>query len=97
MAAAGLALLIIAHLADYTTFLVMVHRHGTGAELNPIVTSLISEWGLSLLTVAKFSTVLLLASVVIIVGRTRPRMAAGVLTIGILVGGLGALSNLATI
>ncbi len=96
MSALGIGLLIIAHLADYTTFLVMVARHGLGAEMNPLVATLASDYGLALLTVAKFATVLLVATVFLVVGRTRPRLAAAVLVFGVLVGGLGALSNIAT-
>jgi len=97
MTAAGLGLLIIAHIADYTTFVVMVALHGLNAELNPLVATIAEDWGLALLTVAKFSTVLLVAATFLIVGRTRPRIAATVLAFGIFIGGLGAFSNIATI
>ena len=97
MAAAGIGLLIIAHIADYTTFVVMVARRGLGAELNPLVATIFEDWGLPLLTVAKFATVLLVAAVFLIVGRERPRMAGGVLAFGVFIGALGAFSNLATI
>ena len=96
MAAAGIALLIIAHIADYATFLVMVARHGLGAELNPLVTTLFEDWGLELLTLAKFATVLLVAAVFLVIGRERPRLAGTVLAFGVLVGFLGAFSNIAT-
>ena len=96
MAAAGIALLIIAHIADYATFLAMVARHGLGAELNPLVTTLAEDWGLELLTLAKFATVLLVATVFLIVGRERPRLAGSVLSFGVLVGFVGAFSNIAT-
>ena len=97
MAAAGIGLLIIAHIADYSTFLVMVTTRGLGAELNPIVTTLFEAWGLPLLTVAKFATVLFVAATFLIVGRTRPKVAALVLSFGVFIGGLGAFSNIATI
>lgn len=97
MSAAGIALLIIAHIADYATFLVMVTTRGLGSELNPVVATIFEDWGLALLTVAKFATVLLVAAVFLIVGRERPRIAAGVLAFGVFIGALGALSNLATI
>ncbi|MGD8487229.1 MAG: hypothetical protein PVH07_11380 [Chloroflexota bacterium] len=97
MSAAGIGLLIIAHIADYTTFVFMVARHGLGAEANPLVAMLAEEWGLALLTVAKFATVLFVAATFLIVGRTRPRLAAGVLAFGIFIGSLGAVSNVATI
>ena len=97
MSAFGIATLIVAHLADYTTFLVMVMRHGLGTELNPIVVTIAADHGLALLTLAKAAAVLLVASVFIVVGRTRPRMAAAVLGIGVIIGGVGAFSNIATL
>ena len=97
MSAIGIGLLIIAHAADYATFVVMVARHGLTTELNPIVVSIANEYGLALLTVAKFATVLLVAATFLVVGRTRPRVAAAVLAVGVFVGAIGALSNIATI
>jgi hypothetical protein len=96
MAAAALGLLIIAHIADYTTFVVMVSRHGLATELNPLVVTIFEDWGLALLTVAKFATVLLVAATFLIVGRTRPKLAAAVLAFGVVIGGIGAVSNIAT-
>ena len=97
MSAFGIGLLIFAHIADYTTFVVMVARHGLGSELNPIVAMLAEDWGLALLTVAKFATVLFVAATFLIVGRTRPKLGSTVLAFGIFIGGLGAYSNLITI
>jgi hypothetical protein len=97
MTAAAIGLLILAHVADYTTFMVMVTQRGLGVELNPLVATLFDDWGVPLLTVAKFATVLLVAAVFLIVGRERPRIAAGVLAFGVFIGALGTLSNLATI
>jgi hypothetical protein len=97
MSAIGIALLILAHAADYVTFLVMVGRHGIGTELNPLVVKLAVDHGVLILTLAKTSAVLLVASTFLVVGRTRPRLAGSVLVLGVVLGGLGALSNLATI
>ena len=97
MSAVGIGLLIIAHVADYTTFVVMVARNGLGSELNPLVVTLAQDYGLALLTVAKFATVLLVAAVFLVVGRTRPRVAGAVLAFGVIVGGLGAFSNIISI
>lgn len=97
MSAAGIALLILAHAADYVTFVLMVLLHGLDAELNPVVVTLIESGGLTILTLAKVATVLLVASTFLVVGRTRPRLAASVLIIGIVIGGFGAYSNLLTI
>ena len=96
MTAAGIGLLIIAHIADYTTFVVMIARRGLAAELNPLVATIFADWGLALLTVAKFATVLLVAAVFLIVGRTRPKMATAVLAFGVFIGSVGAASNIAT-
>ncbi len=97
MSAAGLGLLIFVHVADYMTFVVMIARQGLGTELNPLVATITEDFGLMLLTIGKFSTVLLVAATFLIVGRTRPRMAVGVLVFGIFIGALGAFSNVATI
>jgi hypothetical protein len=96
MTALAIGLLITAHFADYITFMVMVARRGLGTELNPVVVTIAQDWGLPLLTVAKFSTVLLVASVFLVVGRTRPRVAGTVLSFGVFIGALGAYSNLIT-
>ena len=97
MSAFGIGLLIVAHVADYTTFVVMVAKHGLDSELNPLVAKIAEEYGLALLTMAKFATVLLVASVFLIVVRSRPRVATVVLSFGVLVGAMGAFSNIATI
>ena len=97
MTAAAIGLLILAHVADYATFLVMVARDGLGAELNPIVATIHDDWGLALLTVAKFATVLLVAAVFLLVGKERPRVAGAVLAFGVFIGALGAFSNVLTI
>ncbi len=81
MSAVGIGLLIIAHIADYTTFVVMVAAHGLDKELNPLVVRLHAEYGLALLTVAKFATVLLVAAVFLDPGPHSPsrgRRSAGV-------------------
>ncbi len=97
MPATAIGLLLLAHVADYTTFMVMVTQRGLGAELNPLVATIFEDWGLELLTVAKFATVLLVAAVFLVVGRERPRIATGVLAFGVFIGALGAASNLATL
>jgi hypothetical protein len=97
MSAIGMGLLIAAHAADYFTFIAMIARHGLSTEANPIVISIAEEHGLLLLTLAKTSAVLLVAATFLLLLRTRPRVAGGVLVIGIVGGGVGALSNLATL
>lgn len=97
MPAFGIGLLIMAHAADYATFIVMVARHGITSEFNPIVAKIAEEHGLALLTVVKFTAVLLVATTFMVIFRTRPKVASSVLVIGIFVGGLGAYSNIITI
>ena len=97
MTAVAIGVLIVAHVADYATFLVMVARDGLGAEANPIVATIFADWGLALLTVAKFATVLLVAAVFLLVGKERPRVAGAVLAFGVFIGALGAFSNVLTI
>jgi hypothetical protein len=97
MAQLGIRLLILTQLADYMTFVIMASRHGLRAEANPIVTMLAEDHGLLILTVAKVAAVVLVASTFLVVGRSRPRLAAAVLAFGVISGGIGAYSNLATI
>ena len=93
----AIGVLILAHVADYATFLVMVAKDGLGSEANPVVVTIFDEWGLALLTVAKFATVLLVAAVFLISVKDRPRLASGVLAFGVFIGALGAFSNILTI
>jgi hypothetical protein len=97
MVTLGLPLLVATQLADYLTFIVMVSRHGITAELNPIVARLAEDHGLLMLTAAKLAAVVLVGATVLVVGRTRPRLAATVLAVGVISGGIGAFSNVATI
>jgi hypothetical protein len=97
MSAIGIALLIFAHAADYVTFLAMVMRHGLSAEYNPLVVTLAREHGILLLTLAKVSAVLLVASTFLVVARTRPKLAGSVLVIGVVLGSVGALSNIGSL
>jgi len=97
MSAIGIGLLIVAHVADYATFVVMVARRGLDAEMNPLVARIAEEYGLALLTMAKFTTVLLVAAVFLVLVRTRPRVATAVLSFGVFVGAVGALSNIVSI
>jgi hypothetical protein len=97
MAALGIVVLILAHAMDYATFVVMVLRHGLGSEMNPIVAMLAADFGMELLTAAKVASVLLVAATFLVLTRSRPFLARAVLVVGILVGGLGAYSNIITL
>lgn len=93
----ALALLAVSQLFDYVSFMVMVERHGLGAELNPIVVTLHQSVGLVGLTVVKAAAVVFLASTATLLMPRRPRIAYGVLVIGILLGIAGGISNVLTL
>jgi hypothetical protein len=95
--AIALAVLALAHLFDYASFLVMVGRHGLAAEANPIVVHLAEELGLPGLTLAKIATVAFAALLMTLIAPRRRRVAMGVLMFGIGAGLLGGFSNIATL
>jgi hypothetical protein len=92
----AIGLLVAAHIFDYVTFLEMTARHGLAAEYNPIVVMLSEQLGLPGLTLAKAASVVLLASVFMVIRPHRPRWAIGVIVIGILAGLVGGVSNIAS-
>lgn len=95
--AVGLGILALAHLFDYTSFLVMVNRHGLDAELNPVVVLLAQGAGLPGLTLAKVLTVALAAILMLLIRPHRRRLAMGLLAFGIAAGMVGGISNVMTI
>ena len=98
MPGTAFVLLALAHLFDFSTFLVMTSRHGLSAELNPIVVFMATEFGLPGLTIAKLSSVVFLAVVAVILYRSRRnRTATALLMIGVLAGIVGGFSNIASI
>jgi hypothetical protein len=92
-----IAALALAHLFDYTSFLLMVSRHGLGAELNPVVVHIAQEAGLAGLTAAKILTVAFAAMLMVAIARHRPVLALALLLFGIGAGLVGGLSNVATL
>jgi hypothetical protein len=94
-----LATLLVAQLFDFGTFTVMVARHGSMTELNPLVAQGLLAYGLPLLAVAKAALVVLLGSIVVILGRSGPHRPlatrlATVLALLAVAGGLvGGVSN----
>ena len=87
--------LITAQAADFLTFVPMVERHGIGAEMNPIAVYLYSH-GLPVLAFFKLATTLYAALVYVVVVPTHPRLGRLVIGFGILLGSIGALSNVLT-
>ena len=96
MRIAALALLATAQLFDYVSFMVMIERHGLGAELNPIVVAIADSVGLLGLTVVKGAAVVFLASTALLLLPRRPNVAFGVLGVGIVLGVVGGVSNVMT-
>jgi hypothetical protein len=96
---ARLATMLTAQLFDFGTFTVMIARRGALAELNPLVAHGFDNYGLPLLAVAKAALVLLLASIVVILGRPAPgrrsgtRLATTVALLAVAAGLIGGFSN----
>ena len=95
--AAAVAALALAHLFDYASFLMMVARHGLGAEANPIVVQLALESGLPGLTLAKIVTVTFAALVLVVIATRKPRLALALMAFGVAAGLVGGFSNLASL
>jgi hypothetical protein len=92
----ALAALAVAHLFDYTSFLVLVGRHGLAAEANPIVVSIAQQAGLLGLTIAKLGTVTFAALLVILIAPRRHGLAVALLVFGVCAGMIGGFSNVAS-
>ncbi len=91
------AALALAQLFDFVSFLVMVGRHGFGAELNPLVVAVGTAFDLRGLAILKLAMLAYVALTVAVLASRRPRVARFVLTAGIAAGAIGGLSNVATI
>jgi hypothetical protein len=77
----GLMTMVAAQLFDLSTFLAMIHRHGSAVESNPLVSGALSNDGLV---------------TVVLVRTDRPsqaRIAAVVIGVSILAGLIGGGSN----
>ena len=94
MVAAVLAM-SAAQLFDLATFVNMVHRLGPAAELNPLVGALYAVYGYPMVAIVKIVLLALVTAVatILIARSTRPRLAAGVVALGIVIGLVGGLSN----
>lgn len=93
----ALGLLALAQLFDYVSFMVMIERHGLAAELNPIVVALANNVGLFGLTLVKAGAVVFLAFAVLLLMPRRRHVAVAVLTVGVVLGVVGGVSNVMTI
>lgn len=93
---------VAAQWLDLSTFVAMVDRRGPGAEANPFVARLLTEYGIWLVTLGKAALVLLIVStIVILAGDARstryPKLAWVIVVVAVGAGMLGGLSNVATI
>jgi len=94
----GITVLALAHFLDYATFLILLSRHQMdAAEANPIVRNIAHQTGLPGLTLAKLMTVVLAASLTIVIWPRYPKLAAVLLTFGVIAGLFGALTNIASL
>ena len=89
--------LTIAQLFDLGTFIRMIERHGTAAEVNPFVHFLLTDFGLPFVAVAKIAALALVVAVIgVLAGRAaggHPRLVATVFSVAIVAGLIGGLSN----
>ena len=93
----ALGMLAVAQLFDYVSFMIMIERHGLAAELNPIVVALADNVGLIGLTLVKAGAVIFLAFAVLLLMPRRRHVATAVLTVGVILGVVGGVSNVMTI
>jgi sugar phosphate permease len=93
----ALGVLALAHVFDWASFLVMIARHGLGAEANPIVVTLFEEAGVPGVTLAKLATVAFAGLLAVLLAPKRRRMAMVLLTFGVVAGLVGGFSNIATL
>jgi hypothetical protein len=96
MFAVAIVALVAAQAFDFVSFLFMTARHGLQAEFNPLVVALAENFGLPGLTVAKVGSVLLVGSAFTLLAPRRRKIATAVILLGIGVGVLGGLSNVAS-
>ena len=86
-----------AQLFDLGTFVTMVGRVGPAAEANPLVGLLFGMYGFPMVAIAKVAMLSLVTAIGAILVARRPKLAAGLIAIAIVVGLLGGLSNSAAI
>ena len=84
-----------AQLFDLATFVTMVDKLGPASELNPIVSALYALYGFPMVAIVKVVLLALVTAIstILIAASARPRLARGIVALGILVGLVGGLSN----
>jgi ABC-type sugar transport system permease subunit len=96
-----LATLSLAQAFDLATFSVMVARHGTAAEANPIVSDLFSSFGMPAVVLVKVALVILVGALSVSAasrGRGVWSVIGGLpLALAVAAGLIGGITNAATI
>ena len=96
----AIATLTLAQLLDLGTFLAMVRRVGLGGEANPIVSSLVADYGLPIAAIAKVALLAFVIAVsVVLTSRSRRferAIGVAVIAFAILAGVVGGGSNVLT-
>ena len=84
-----------AQLLDLASFMTMVRQLGPAAELNPLVSALFDLYGYPMVAIVKVVLLALVSAIatIVLVRTARPRLAAALVGLGILIGLAGGLSN----
>lgn len=94
---AGVLTMSAAQLLDLATFVNMIRQLGPAAELNPLVGALYALYGYPMVAIVKILLLAVVTAIVTILfarsSQSRPRLAAGLVGLGILIGLVGGLSN----
>ena len=88
----------VAQMLDLGTFVRMVAMHGSAAEANPLVASLLGHFGVLFVAVTKIAALAVVVAVIaVLAGRGEQprhrRLVAAVVAIAVGAGVLGGLSN----
>jgi hypothetical protein len=100
---AAVITLTVAQLLDLGTFVRMVGRHGIDIEANPLVSHLVSEFGLPFVAVAKIAALSVVVAVIVVLTEIRPdrpdhpRLARVVVAVAVIAGIVGGWTNAATL
>jgi hypothetical protein len=84
-----------AQMLDLVTFMAMMREVGPAAEANPLVSVLFGAYGFPMVAIAKVTLLALVTGIAAILANVpaNPRLAGAVVTVAILVGVIGGLSN----
>src|SRR6478672_10958861 len=69
---AAVVTLTVAQLLDLGTFVRMIDRHGIAVEANPLVSHLVSEFGMPFVAVAKIVVLSLVVAITVVLAEATP-------------------------